>query len=142
MFNTHSVCPLSSRKIKDSVYKVVIDQFDAKEFNQNDAGWIRNDISQLSRATSQAQYDAIMKRLVELQQQGGIPADMSIEDAISQIKPRYAQSPNEIEQFIAYTNSGVMSKLTEAYNKALNDEPISDKKVDVQPVVDSPEVSK
>lgn len=138
MFNTHSVCPLSSRKIKDSVYKVVIDQFDAQEFNQNDAGWIRNDISQLARATSQAQYDAIMQRLVELKQQGGISDDMSVEDAISQIKPRYAQSPNEIEQFIAYTNAGVMSKLSEAYEKALKDKPAEAEK----PVVDSAEVSK
>ena len=47
-------------------FQCTIDQFDSQDFNLNEAGWIRNDISQLARATSQSQYDAIMRRLVEL----------------------------------------------------------------------------
>lgn len=99
----------------------VVDQFDAQDFNENEAGWIRNDISQLARATSQSQYDAIMRRLVELKQEGGIKEGTTVEEAISQIKPRYAQSPNEIEQFIAFTNSNVMDKVNAAYQEALKE---------------------
>lgn len=99
----------------------VVDQFDAQDFNENEAGWIRNDISQLVRATSQSQYDAIMRRLVELKQEGGIKEGTTVEEAISQIKPRYAQSPNEIEQFIALTNGNVMDKVNEAYQEALKE---------------------
>lgn len=99
----------------------VVDQFDAQDFNENEAGWIRNDISQLARATSQSQYDAIMRRLVELKQEGGIKEGTTVDEAISQIKPRYAQSPNEIEHFIALTNGNVMDKVNAAYQEALKD---------------------
>lgn len=105
----------------DSRFVCVIDQFDAQPFNNNEAGWIRNDISQLARATSQSQYDALMRRLVEIKAEGGIKEGTSVEEAISQIKPRYAQSPNEIEQFIQMTNGDVMKKLDEAYQKSLKD---------------------
>ncbi len=98
-----------------------IDQFDSQDFNQNEAGWIRNDISQLARATSQSQYDAIMRRLVELKQEGGIDEKTSIDEAIAMIKPRYAQSPNEIQQFLEMTNGDVMEKVTAAYQEALKD---------------------
>lgn len=121
---------ISYRTIRQSVSSVkdspkefvrVVDQFDSQDFNENEAGWIRNDISQLARATSQSQYESIMRRLVELKQEGGIKDGTTVEEAISQIKPRYAQSPNEIEQFIALTNGNVMDKVNAAYQEALKD---------------------
>ena len=64
MFRTISITPLSVRAkvLSDypNAFKCPIDQFDSKDFNTNDAGWIRNDISQLARATSQSQYDSIV----------------------------------------------------------------------------------
>lgn len=121
----------------DSRFVCVIDQFDAQPFNNNDAGWIRNDISQLARATSQSQYDALMRRLVEIKAEGGIKEGTSVEEAISQIKPRYAQSPNEIEQFIQMTNGDVMKKLDEAYQKSLSEVKADTSKVDTPPAVES-----
>lgn len=121
----------------DSRFVCVIDQFDAQPFNNNDAGWIRNDISQLARATSQSQYDALMRRLVEIKAEGGIKEGTSVEEAISQIKPRYAQSPNEIEQFIQMTNGDVMKKLDEAYQKSLSEVKVDTSKVDTPPAVES-----
>lgn len=102
-------------------FGVVIDQFDAQSFNINEAGYIRNDISQLARAQSKSEYDSIMARLVELKSQGGLPEGISTEQAISMIKPRYAQSPNEIEQFIEMTNGNVMDEVNKAYEKSLKD---------------------
>lgn len=116
-----------------------IDQFDSKDFNLNDAGWIRNDISQLARATSQSQYDAIMRRLVELKQEGGIPEGTKVEDAISMIKPRFAQSPNEIEDFIKMTNGDFTARLDEAYRKSLKLDDVN--KSSLEPVPEPAPVS-
>lgn len=116
-------------------YAVTIDQFDAKDFNINEAGYIRNDISQLARAQSKSEYDAIMSRLVQLKNQGGLPDGTSNEDAIAMIKPRWAQSPNEIEQFIQMTNGNVMEKVNAAYEKALKDTKVSESKEIETPVV-------
>ena len=136
MFFPPIVDNLSQRKVNNSrEFLVSIDQFDSKDFNINEAGHIRNDISALARATSQSQYDALMKRLVELRNTGGIDEKTSIDDALSMIKPRYAQSPNEIEQFIQMTNGNVMEKVTAAYEKALKDNKVSDSKEIETPVV-------
>lgn len=99
-------------------YLVCIDQFSGQDFNLNDAGWIRNDLSAAVRAQSLTEYQAIVNRLVEIKQQGGIPDDMPLDQAISQIKPRWAQSPNELEIFMQMTNDGAMSRLQDAYDKA------------------------
>lgn len=109
-------------KCTNVAYDLVIDQFDAQDFNQNEAGWIRNSISELQRAQSKSEYDSIMARLVEIKSEGGIPEGTTIEQAISQIKPRWAQSPNEIEQFVAMTNGDVMERINDAYQKAIKDD--------------------
>lgn len=116
-------------------FMCVVDQFDAQDFNQNEAGHIRNSISQLARAQSQSEYDSIMKRLVEIQKSEGIKEGTTVEEAISMIKPRYLQSPNEIEQFIEFTNGDIMSKVHDAYNKALERDKSAD--ASLQPVGDS-----
>lgn len=105
---------------------VVIDQFAAQDFNLNDCGWIRNDLSAAVRAQSLTEYQAIVQKLVEIKSDGGIPDDMPLEEAISQIKPRWAQSPNELEIFMQMTNDGAMQKLTEAYDKALSKKVVTD----------------
>lgn len=103
----------------DSNQILVVDNFDSQPFNLNEAGWTRNDISQLARATSQSQYEAIMSRLVELKSEGNIPKDTPVEDAICMIKPRFAQSPVEIEQWLEMTNPAIMHKLDTAYRRAI-----------------------
>lgn len=97
---------------------VAIDQFSGQDFNLNDAGWIRNDLSAAVRAQSLTEYQAIVNRLVEIKQKGGIPDDMPLDEAISQIKPRWAQSPNELEIFMQMTNDGAYARLQDAYDKA------------------------
>lgn len=105
-------------------HKVVIipvDNFDCKDFNRNDAGWPRNDISQLARAQSQSEYDSILRRLVELKNNQTLPADMKVKDAISLIKPRYVQSPNEIDQFVSNLDSDTIASLELVYGKKQKD---------------------
>lgn len=104
---------------------VPVDQYDSQDFNLNDAGWVRNDISQLARAQSKAEFDMIMSRLTEVKSNGGLPDDISIDDAIKSIRPRWCQSPNELEMFAEWTNPDVMAKLDEAYQKSVKS-PVDD----------------
>ena len=103
----------------DSHSMIPIDQYDAQDFNLNDAGWVRNDISQLARAQSKAEFDMIMARLQVLKESKSIPDDISIDEAIASIRPRWCQSPNELEVWAEMTNGEVMSKLDDAYIKSV-----------------------
>lgn len=121
-----------SDKEKDVSLICVVDQFAGADFNLNDCGWIRNDLSSLARAQSQSEYNMILQRLTQIKQTGGIPDDMPLEDAIRNVKPRWAQSPNELETFMAMTNPGVFDRLDAAYRLATSGH--------VDTSVDAPEV--
>lgn len=74
---------------------LVVEQFDGKDFNNNECGWTRNDISQLARAQSKQEFDMILSRLSELKPS----SDGITKDTIDKIKPRYCQSPLELQVF-------------------------------------------
>lgn len=103
------------------VRSIPVDSYDVKEFNLNDAGWPRNDISQLARAQSQSEYDSILRRLVELKNTQTLPSDMKVKDAINLIKPRYVQSPNEINDFVNSLGSDTIASLELVYGKKQQD---------------------
>lgn len=103
------------------VRSIPVDSYDVKEFNLNDAGWPRNDISQLARAQSQSEYDSILRRLVELKNTQTLPSDMKVKDAINLIKPRYVQSPNEINDFVNSLGSDTIASLELVYGKKQHD---------------------
>ena len=106
----------SKQFIKD--VGIVIDQFDAQPFNLNDAGWPRNDISQMARAQSKAEFDAIMQRLSVCDSlPSNIPKGMSDAQVYDTCRPRYSQSPLELEQFIEFSNGSVTKYLEERYSK-------------------------
>lgn len=119
---------------------VAIEQFAGQDFNNNPAGWTRNDIAQLAAATTKSQYDAIVQRLSENKGRFNIPDDMTMADAVKVIQPRYCQSPLEIQQFAEHIGQ---MKLDDAYAKALKDVKV-DEEPDVKPVekpVDAPVVT-
>lgn len=106
----------SKQFIKD--VGIVIDQFDAQSFNLNEAGWPRNDIAQMARAQSKAEFDAIMQRLaVRDSQPSNIPKGMTDAEIYDFCRPRYSQSPLELEQFIEFSNGSVTKYLEERYSK-------------------------
>lgn len=100
--------------------KVPIDSFDSQDFNLNEAGWVRNDISQLARAQSLQEYNLIMSRLQVLQDSKSLPENMTVEQAFKTIKPRFCQSPNEIEQWIEFTQADVDAAIAEVIQKQNN----------------------
>lgn len=105
-----------------------VDQYDKQDFNLNDNGFIRNDISQLMRAQSLAEYDMKLKSLMEIPP-SSLPDEVSIADAISLITPRYVQSPAELAIFAESLAQRDMVKYHDAYEKALKDVEINKKPV-------------
>lgn len=118
MFRNNKTIPSVFICNTDKSFTMTVDQFDSQDFNKNEAGWIRNDISQLARAQSVQQYESMLRRLTQLKAEGNIKEGTSIKDAISHIKPSWAQSPTEIQQFVEMTQPYVMDKLNEAYDKS------------------------
>lgn len=97
-----------------------VDQYDKQDFNLNDNGFIRNDISQLMRAQSQAEYEMKLRTLTEIPP-SSLPDDVSTADAIALLTPRYAQSPAELAIFAETLARRDMVKYHDAYEKALKD---------------------
>ena len=114
---------------------VVIDSYDAQPFNRNDCGWIRNDISQLMRAQSQEEYNMLLHKLEVTNDTGSLPKGMKREDAIKRIKPRYAQSQVELQQYAEYLAGLDSARLDEAYARATENK--IEQKVE-QPAVEQP----
>lgn len=125
--------PADTRELKDikrfNDIGAAVDQFDAQDFNVNDCGFIRNDISQLMRAQSQAEYDMKLKSLVE-RSSNTLPSDMSISDAMKTIIPRSCQSPAELAQFAEVLASRDMDKLDDAYREALKNQQLVEQPVE------------
>lgn len=79
---------------------LAVDQFRAQDFGMSDNGWIANDISMLARATSMAQAQAILQRLVTREDtKSNIPKGTKLKDAYNYVRPRYCQSELEVAQF-------------------------------------------
>lgn len=98
----------------------VVDQFDAQDFNINECGFIRSDISKLARAQSQSEYDAIMKRIGTSPAQYNVKDDMKIQDVFARVRPRSCQSPCELQAYVdslPYDSASV----DDSYRKALSD---------------------
>lgn len=91
-----------------------IDQFDAQDFNINECGFIRNDISKLARAASQSEYDALMRKIGMVDANYNIKDGMTIQQAMDMVKPRYAQSACEIANYAEYISK--MSDMNKSYD--------------------------
>lgn len=101
---------------------IPIDNFDSQDFNLNDAGWIRNDISQIARAQSMDEYNKIAARMVDVQTSSNLLEGVTDEQAFDLIKPRYAQSANEIARFVEASHDTYMCHLNTTLEKFKNKE--------------------
>lgn len=105
-----------------------IDQYDAQDFNLNECGFIRNDISKLARAQSQSEFDALMKKIGSNPASYNVKDGMTLAEAFDRIRPRNLQSPSELAQFAEY-----MANVDATYAKVLDSSP-------AQPSVEKPSV--
>lgn len=109
-----------------------IDQFNAQDFNIGANGWIVNPINALNRAQTLEQARLILSSMTEQKGHYNIPEGMSLTKAFDYIRPRYAQSEQEVLAFAEQLGKVEQSEIDAAYAKALKDEVISsDKPSDV-----------
>lgn len=100
---------------------VVIDDYAGKDFNRNDAGWIRNDLALLARAQSLQEYELIMSRLQEVRSQSNLPDGISDQQAFDMVVPRFAQSPLELERYVQMSNDSFVERVNKAYERSVKD---------------------
>lgn len=88
-----------------------VDQYLSHDFNKNDAGWLRNDLSALAAAQTKEQYELILLRLKELPTISNLPKDVPLKDAFDFIKPRSMQTENEFADFVQFlTEKGLKAQ--------------------------------
>lgn len=98
----------SRLKDKDGflVYARPVDQFSSQDFNRSFVSNLpANDITLLSRATSQREFDMVLSRLQEVRINQPDNSKKSDKQIVSEIMPSWVQSPSEIERFMDYYNS-------------------------------------
>ena len=93
-----------------------VDQFLTKDFNRNDAGWLRNDLSALAAAQTKEQYELILHRLKELPSKSNIPSGTPLTDAFDMIKPRIMQTENEFADFAQFLTEKGLKNVEAAYS--------------------------
>lgn len=101
---------------------VFIDQQPAMEFNRNEFGWPRNDISAFELASSDAEAELILSRLQE-QKDSGLYKDMSEREMFDAVCPRRAMSdPVLYERFQMKLANIESQRLEDARNEAKDKE--------------------
>ena len=93
-----------------------VDDYPSKDFNQNESGWIANDLSKLARAQSQAEVELLLKRLSENPStKSNLPDGVKVKDAFDLIRPRYLQTENEFVDFAERLGQKAQDSLDAAY---------------------------
>lgn len=118
MFRVQFTKDKVSLETKSKPAPVAVEQFPAKEFFDNNAGWSRNDLAALVAATTKQEYDMLVQRLQVNDPTFNVKDGTKVADAIKSIKPRWCQSANEI---VSYVDALTRANLDDAYNKALED---------------------
>lgn len=127
MFRVNKVREVVQIDKSAAFVSVAIEQFPAKEFFNNAAGWSKNDLAALVAATTKQEYDMLVQRLKVNDPQFNVKDDTKVSDAIKSIKPRWCQSANEI---VSYVDALTRANLDDAYNEALKDVDLQGKKQD------------
>ena len=110
-----------------------VDQFASKPFNNNDFGWTTNSISAMARATTYQEFLMLAQSISQTPSKYNLPDKCSFKDAMSLCRPRFAQNPCELNDFIEGLAAMDMRKIDEAYLNSLRDIKI-DPSQPVQPV--------
>ena len=95
---SHRSVPFVSLDIS-KVRLAAIDTFNSQDFNINECGFIRNDISLLARAQSQSEFDAIMRRIGSVEPIYDVHDGETLQQAFDSIRPRHLQSSSELAAF-------------------------------------------
>lgn len=122
MFSQVKVFTEYTKPLGKDIPVAPIEQFAAKEFFNNDAGWTRNDIAVLAACTSKSQYDAIVQRLVERKADFNLKPETKLIDAYKICTPRWCQSPLELQNFAEYAANLQLADAEKMYESLRPDE--------------------
>lgn len=95
---------IPEKTINGNEYPEIVDQMSANDYNINEYGFIRNDITALERAGTSQEVELIMSRLREMRSDP-VNADISDDEILRRVIPRYAQDPTEYAAYLDYINS-------------------------------------
>lgn len=132
MFSQVKVYTEYSEPIGKDIPVAPIEQFAAKEFFNNDAGWTRNDIAVLAACTSKSQYDSIVQRLVERKADFNLKPDTKLIDAYKICTPRWCQSPIELQNFAEYAANLQLADAEKMYESMRPDVKQEEKAVETE----------
>lgn len=93
---SHSVIKVNGQRM--------IRQYDhlTGDYSVNDNGFLRNDFSELNARNDSYHMALALSRLREFKSQGNLPPNATLEDAVKLIRPRWCQSPAELDRFEVY----------------------------------------
>lgn len=86
-------------KIKVSVRSRINIEYVTGDYTRNIYGWLRNDFAELQESNDSLSMARILQRMQEFKDSGGDNADKSFDEIISLVKPRWCQSPAELDRF-------------------------------------------
>lgn len=78
-----------------------VDQWLNQNFNYNEFGRLRNDISALVAATTVQEYEKVASRLLQIQANDPYP-NLNDEQKLKVVPSRYMQDPAELDKFVTY----------------------------------------
>lgn len=74
---------------------ILIDQTVSSPATRSDSGFLASDLTLLFKAQSSSVADAIARRLVEYRNNGSIPADMPVSEAVQMVQPAFLRDSTE-----------------------------------------------
>lgn len=88
--------------IENNVRRIRVFDSQTGDYSINSHGFIRSDFAELNSREDIYKYAAALSRMQELDAQSNLPKDCTLEDAVRMIRPRWCQSPAELDRFEQY----------------------------------------
>lgn len=104
----------------------VIRVFDSQSglYSVNSNGFLRSDFAELNAREDNLSYAAALSRMRELDSSNNLPINATLEDAVRLVRPRWCQSPAELDRFEQYCIDNAL----DFYNKLKENTPDDVKK--------------
>lgn len=112
---SNDVKPCPDVKVNGEDYPPLVDQMSANDYNVNASGFLMSDITALSRANDSSEIDNILHRLNEMRQDID-NSDLSDEELLAKIRPRYAQDPVDYARWLDAMNELDLKELSHRLN--------------------------
>lgn len=109
-----------SSPIKENKVRVIrVYDSQSGEYSVNANGHLRSDFAELNSREDNYRYAVALSRLQELDAYSNLPENATLEDAVRLVRPRWCQSPAELDRFEQYCIDNAL----DFYKKLKDDTP-------------------